>query len=165
MCTRMYTSCPIYQHRLAAAVSVLPSLCLACACACAPPSYVCIRTHAWPRRASVCVETQTKGGKPVSSGAPQRREQPFYSNPGGKRRGLVQELAKLGRCSFHAGWSSSDGLWPGRPSDVASARCPAGPGPRRTYARIGSSGVTGERSSAACTCATGRRVRETGEET
>ena len=30
------------------------------------------------------METQTKGGKPVSSGAPRRREQPFYSNPGGK---------------------------------------------------------------------------------
>lgn len=42
------------------------------------------RTHACRRIAPVCVETQTKGGKPVSSGAPQRREQPFYSNPGGK---------------------------------------------------------------------------------
>lgn len=32
--------------------------------------------------------TQTKGGKPVSSGAPERREQPFYSIPGGKRLAL-----------------------------------------------------------------------------
>ncbi|KYN05067.1 hypothetical protein ALC62_04055 [Cyphomyrmex costatus] len=35
--------------------------------------------------ARLCVGTQTKGGKPVSSGAPERREQPFYSIPGGKR--------------------------------------------------------------------------------
>lgn len=51
------------------------------------PRRTCASAHTrGSDRASVCVETQTKGGKPVSSGAPQRREQPFYSNPGGKRR-------------------------------------------------------------------------------
>lgn len=54
----------------------------------APPLVrgVCVHPHTrWHACASLCVGTQTKGGKPVSSGAPERREQPFYSIPGGKR--------------------------------------------------------------------------------
>lgn len=47
---------------------------------------VYVHPHTWRHACgSLCVGTQTKGGKPVSSGAPERREQPFYSIPGGKR--------------------------------------------------------------------------------
>lgn len=54
----------------------------------APPLVRGVRVylHTWRHACgSLCVGTQTKGGKPVSSGAPERREQPFYSIPGGKR--------------------------------------------------------------------------------
>lgn len=54
----------------------------------APPLVRSVYVHSHVRQhacGSLCVGTQTKGGKPVSSGAPERREQPFYSIPGGKR--------------------------------------------------------------------------------
>lgn len=66
-------------------------------CACArtlPRSYVVFYVHPphthMQRHAcgGLCVGDPTKGGKPVSSGAPERREQPFYSIPGGKRLAL-----------------------------------------------------------------------------
>lgn len=86
----------VYVHRRVGTSTRVCTSRRACTCACAPPAYVGSHTRV-AARASVRVKTQTKGGKPVSSGAPQRREQPFYSNPSGKRRGRRGQVTRSRR--------------------------------------------------------------------
>jgi len=71
----------------------------------APPLVrgVYVHPHTWRHACgSLCVGIQTKGGKPVSSGAPERREQPFYSIPGGKR--VARSSRRLRRTTSRRRW-------------------------------------------------------------
>ena len=141
-----------------------------CTCACAPPTYVCIRTHAWQRsRVCLCRDPNegrqaSKLGRAAAARAAILLESGWKTSPWSTRSNVtrldvvVSSRWSVERTGCHASWGYYTSV--SREDRRASAVSRWTHGPSQVVRAASGVLLTGERSFAACTCATGRQVRE-----